>query len=314
MENNKIDNSKKLKKRYRYRQDVKAYSLLAFPLGWWTVFFVIAFFSAFIYSFTNAELKLLVNDIPFTFTLKNYTDIFNFTGSTIAKTFWKDLGVTALWTFAMTFGNNIMGLICAFLINSLKKGKRFFLALLFWPSLVSGVVGSDVTKLVFGASDNSLANIIIRFFGGTSVDWLHNEQYALFSIMITPFFLGFCTKMLIYYSSIVSIPKVYYEAAELETKSKGKTFMTVTLPLIKNAVMLNLILSIIDGFKILGPMQLVTNGGYGTESLMLYLYKQAFELGKYGRACAFAIILFAIIIIFTLIQKKLTGKEVNSVE
>ena len=73
-------------------------------------------------------------------------------------------------------------------------------------------------------------------------------------------------------------------------------------------------LSIIDGFKILGPMQLVTKGGYGTTSTMLYIYNTAFENGRFGRACSFAFILFVIIIVFTILQKTFSGKEVDSIE
>ena len=82
----------------------------------------------------------------------------------------------------------------------------------------------------------------------------------------------------------------------------------------KNAVILNVILSIIDGFKILGPMQLVTQGGYGTTSEMLYIYNTAFQDGQIGRACAYATILFLIILIFTIIQRIVSGKEVKSIE
>lgn len=121
--------------------------------------------------------------------------------------------------------------------------------------------------------------------------------------------------MLIYYSSLIAVPKDYKEAASLDTDSRFKIFTKITLPLIQNAVVLNLLLSIIDGFKILGPMQLVTKGGYGTESTMLYIYNTAFEDGKFGRACAYATVLFVIILVFTLIQQKLsTSKEVEDVE
>lgn len=215
----------------------------------------------------------------------------------------------------MSIGNNLMGLLCAFLISQLKKGNRFFLALLFWPSLVSGVVGSDVTKLVFGSDNNSLANTLLRFFGHEPIQWLTDDQTAMLALMIMPFFFGFCTKMLIYYSSLIAVPKDYKEAASLDTDSRFKIFTKITLPLIQNAVVLNLLLSIIDGFKILGPMQLVTKGGYGTESTMLYIYNTAFEDGKFGRACAYATVLFVIILVFTLIQQKLsTSKEVEDVE
>ena len=303
-----------IRKKRQYKNEVKAYSLLGFPLAWWTLFFVIAFFTALIFSFTNVSLKSLATGSEIKFTLDNYKNLFDVNWKNFDQNFWDSLGVTMIWTFAMAIGNNVMGLLCAFLISQLKSGKRFFLTLLFWPSLVSGVVGSDVTQLVFGSGNNSLANKLIMAFGQEPIQWLTDENTALLSIMIMPFFFGFCTKMLIYYSSIIAIPNMYKEAATLETKSKFKIFINVTFPLMKNALVLNLLLSIIDGFKILGPMQLVTKGGYGTESTMLYIYNTAFEDGKFGRACAYATILFAIILIFTFIQRKVSGREVDDLE
>lgn len=305
---------KPVRKKISAKNEIKAYSLLGFPLAWWTLFFVVAFFSALFFSFTNVSLKSLATGSEIKFTLDNYRSLFDIGWKKFDDTFWDSLGVTVIWTAVMSFGNNVMGLLCAFLLSQLKKGKRFFLALLFWPSLVSGVVGSDVTKMVFGSGNNSLANKLIMSFGMEPIQWLTDEQTALLALMIMPFFFGFCMKMLIYYSSIIAIPTMYKEAASLETDSRLKIFTTVTLPLMKNALILNLLLSIIDGFKVLGPMQLVTNGGYGTESTMLYIYSTAFEDGKFGRACAYATVLFVIILIFTLIQRKVSGSEVDDLE
>ena len=304
----------KARKKHRFQNELKAYSLLGFPLAWWTLFFVVAFFTALFFSFTNVSLNKLATGAEIKFTLDNYKRIFGFSWKKFDKEFWSSLGVTIRWTLVMTLGNNLMGLLCAFLIHSLKRGKRFFLALLFCPSLVSGVVGSDVTKLVFDSGSNSLANKLIMAFGHEPIQWLTDEKYALISLMIMPFFFGFCTKMLIYYSSIIAIPNTYKEAATLDTDSHVKVFFHVTLPLMKNALILNLLLSIIDGFKILGPMQLITNGGYGTNSSMLYIYNTAFEDGLFGRSCAYATILFLIILAFTLVQRKISGEEVDTIE
>ena len=304
----------KARKKHRFQNELKAYSLLGFPLAWWTLFFVVAFFTALFFSFTNVSLNKLATGAEIKFTLDNYKRIFGFSWKKFDKEFWSSLGVTIRWTLVMTLGNNLMGLLCAFLIHSLKRGKRFFLALLFWPSLVSGVVGSDVTKLVFDSGSNSLANKLIMAFGHEPIQWLTDEKCALISLMIMPFFFGFCTKMLIYYSSIIAIPNTYKEAATLDTDSHVKVFFHVTLPLMKNALILNLLLSIIDGFKILGPMQLITNGGYGTNSSMLYIYNTAFEDGLFGRSCAYATILFLIILAFTLVQRKISGEEVDTIE
>ena len=305
---------KRMHNKFKYRKTGRAYGLIGFPLFWWTMFFVIAFLVAVFFSFTNISLSKLANGKPFKITFDNYANLFAFGQTKFNQEFWKSLRVTLIWTFAMMFGNNVMALLCSFLIHSLKKRKRFFLALLFWPSLVSGVVGSDVTQTVFGSDSGSLANKIVMFFGGEPVNWLTDPNIALFSLMITPFFFGFCTKMIIYYASIVSIPKTYTESASIETNSKWTVFRTITLPLLKNTIILNCILSIIDGFKVLGPMQLVTKGGYDTESTMLYVYNTAFVEGKIGLASALSIVLFLIILIFTIVQRSLSGKEVDYIE
>lgn len=311
-ENPQLDKPKKsfLKK---YKNEFKAYFLLAFPLIWWSIFFVYAFARSFYFSFT--DIKFTTDSIT-KFTFNNYERIFNPNYRYFDKTFWASLKVTLIWTFVMMIGNNVMGLLCAFLINSLKKGKKLFLALLFWPSLVSAIVGADNTKMLFASDSSGFVNKFLSLFNLGPFQWFDDKQFALIGLMITPFFLGFCTKLLIYYASIIAIPVSYKEAASLDTSSKFKIFFNVTLPLMKNAIVLNMVLSLIDGFKVLGPMQLVTAGGpeKSTLSTMLHIYNLAFEDGEMGRASACAFVLFVIILIFTIIQSKLSGKEAATVE
>lgn len=301
--------------RRKHRNEINAYSLIALPLIWWTVFFVIAFVWAFLASFTDMR-GGYGWEFATKITFDNYINVFKF-GSARSKAFWDSMLVTTIWTLVMTIANNVMGLLCAFLIKSLKKGGKVFLALLFWPSLVSAVVGADITKTLFASDTSGIFNQIIVAFGGTAVNWLENSGTALWSLMFVSFFFGFCQKLLIYYSSIISIPDSYLEAASLETNSKWKVFFKVTLPLMKNAIVLNTLLSIIEGFKILGPMQLVTGGGPdgSTQSVMLLIYNTLFNApSRVGQGCAYAFVLFVIIFILSVIQKKIAGKEETSIE
>lgn len=310
--NNPINVSKKSFYQ-RYKKEIRAYALLIFPLVWWGIFFVYAFGRSFYFSFT--DMKLNVNSIT-KLSFDNYVRIFNPNHRFYDASFWNSLKVTLIWTVVMMIGNNGMALLCAFLISQLKKGKKFFLAALFWPSLVSAVVGADNTKMLFSSESSGFMNKFISLFGLGPIQWFDDKTYALLGLMIAPFFLGFSIKLLIYYASIVSIPKTYQESASLETNSKFKIFSKITLPLMKNAIILNTVLSLIDGFKILGPMQLVTKGGpeKSTLSSMLYIYNLAFEDGQMGRASAYAFVLFLIILILTLIQLKISGKEAETIE
>jgi len=297
----------------KYKKEIKAYSLISFALIWWGIFFVFAFFRSFYFSFT--DLRFSIEQIS-SFSFDNYARILNPNHELFDPLFWRSLRTTFTWTLLMMIGNNLMGLLMAFLLMRLKKGARFFLALLFWPTLVSAVVGADLTKMIFSSSESGLMNQFLSLFNVAAISWFDDTQFALIGLMITPFLLGFTVKLLIYYAAMLSIPKPYYEAAQLETNNSVKVFFNITLPLIKNAIVLNIVLSIIEGFKVLGPMQLVTQGGpeNATLSTVLYIYQLGFERSRMGQASAYAFILFAVILIFTLFQLKLSGKEADTIE
>lgn len=304
----------KSKKRFvKYKEEIKAYGLLSFPLFWWGVFFLYAFFTTIFISFT--DIKFGYDSIT-KFTFDNYLRIFNVAHPLFDKMFWISLKNTLIWTIGMMIANNILGLVLAFAISKLKHGRKFFLGLLFWPTLVSAVVGSDLTKMIFSSYESGFANKIVTFFGGNPISWFDNANTALVGLMITPLLLGFSVKMIIYYASIISIPNNYVEAAQLETNNEFKIFYKIKMPLIKNAIILNLILSLIDGFKVLGPMQLITKGGpdNSTLSTVLYIYQLGFERSRMGQASAYAIILFLIILVISLIQLKFSGKEAETYE
>lgn len=301
--------------RKKYKNEIIAYALIGIPLIWWTVFFVCALFWAFFVSFTNMRGGYgleFVTKIGF----DNYIKIFT-KGTSQFEAFWNSIKVTVIWTVVMMIGNNVMGILCAFLIKSIKRGGKFFLAFLFWPSLVSAVVGADIAKTLFAPDNSGMINQLIVACGGDVVQWFENENTALWALMVVPFFFGFCQKMLIYYASIVSIPTTYTEAASLETSSRFRVFFSVIIPLMKNAIILNTLLSLIDGFKVLGPMQLVTEGGPdgATQSTMLLIYNSIFKApARVGQGCAYAFVLFLFIVVVSIIQRKIAGKEDTSIE
>lgn len=285
------------------KRDMKAYGMLSFPMVWWGIFFLYAFIRAIYFSFT--DLRFSVDKIS-TFNFDNYIRLFH------DETFGKAIGNTAIWTVVMTIFNNVLGLLFAWLIFRMKKGRKLFLALLFWPTLVSAVVGAQVTKLLFNPSDSGVINSIIIACGGNPIGWYNNPKIALVTLMIVPSLLGFSTQMMIYYVALMSVPKSYAEAARLETNSQWTILGKVYLPLIRNAITYNMILSLIGNLKVIGPMQLVSESGKGgpldsTMTIMLYLYNKGIVGYEMGYACAIGVITLLIILILSGIQLKLTG-------
>lgn len=285
------------------KRDMKAYGMLSFPMIWWGIFFLYAFIRAIYFSFT--DLRFSVDKIS-TFNFDNYIRLFH------DETFGKAIGNTAIWTVVMTIFNNVLGLLFAWLIFRMKKGRKLFLALLFWPTLVSAVVGAQVTKLLFNPSDSGVINSIIIACGGNPIGWYNDPKIALVTLMIVPSLLGFSTQMMIYYVALMSVPKSYAEAARLETNSQWTILGKVYLPLIRNAITYNMILSLIGNLKVIGPMQLVSESGKGgpldsTMTIMLYLYNKGIVGYEMGYACAIGVITLLIILILSGIQLKLTG-------
>lgn len=302
MENKPIvDSLKTKKKRNFFKKDEKiAYALLAFPIFWWCIFFLYAFVKAIFFSFTDLGIDIsMIHKIS----LDNYARLFT------DEVFGIALRNTLIWTLATTFFNNLFGLLIAYLITKMKRGQKLFLTLLFWPTLVSAVISSDITKVIFSPSDTGIMNTIIQFFGGKPLAWYNDPKLSLITLMIIPTLLGFSTQMMIYYVAIKGINKDYLEAVKVDGASNFQIFKFY-LPLITKALNYNIVLSIIGGIRVIGPMQLVSNGGpnYSSTSVILYMYNNMTT--EMGYACTIGVITTIVILILTFIQTKFTDKEV----
>ncbi len=290
----------------RHRREIVAYSLMAVPILWWCVFFLFAFIRSIFFSFT--DMRFAVENIT-RFNIDNYIRLFQ------DQTFYRALLNTGIWTVVMTAANNFFGIFAAFFVFKAVRGRRLFLALLFWPSLVSAVTGAQITKSIFNPSDTGVANVILRSIGLEALGWYNDPNLALFTLMIVPFLFGFSLSMMIYYVALMGVPSFYTEAALMETNSQFAIFRYVYLPLILNAFSLNLLLSIISNVKVMGPMQLIGDGLGGpldsTQTLMLFLYNKGIAGYEMGYACTVGVIVLIIILFFSAIQQKLTGKAVE---
>lgn len=290
----------KRKSRFFFGDEKSAYPLLLLPFIWWGIFFVVAFVRAIFFSFTNVRVNL--NNFNFV-GLSQYMFLFQ------DEVFWLALRNTLIWTLVMTFANNGLGLLIAWLITKMRKGQKLFLALLFWPTLVSAVASSGITEMVFNSDSTGLINSIIVMFGGEPLSWYKDADLALFTLMIMPTLLGFSSQMMIYYVAIMGVPKDYLEAASIDGANSRQIFWAIYFPALRNALGYNLLLSIIGGIKILGPMQLITNGGpkNSTMTVILYMYQNINTNMSY--ACACGVVVLIIVLALTFVQMQMTKRR-----
>ncbi len=286
---------------------IVAYTILFVPLLLWSVFFCYSFLNIIVKSFTDWSISEKVNFVKF----DQYIRLFN------DKIFYKALRNTLLWTVVVTFGVNFMGLLMAALISKFKKQKnqKLFLTLLFWPVLVSATASANIQKMVFAPDGAGLMNSVLMGLGliKEPLQWFYSPNLAMFTLMIFPFFFGFGTKMLIFYAGLKNVPSSINESAYLETNSSFKIFWHITLPLLQPVIAFNLILSVIEGLKVIAPMQLITQGRplNSSTSILLYIYDTAFKYDELGYASAIGVITFLLIFVLTLIQMRLDKGKVS---
>lgn len=291
----------------KYKNEISAYSMLLIPLLVWGVFNIYAFVRTVFMSFTDWSF------VSQTFIgLENYFEAFKDTQFLVG------LKNTFIFTVVILIGVNVIGLAIAVALNAIKNKfvQKAFLLLLFWPCLVSAAVSAELQRYIFNSMSFGLMNTILMNLNLISapLGWIDDPNLALISIMIIPFFFGFGIKMIIYYVGVKGLPRSYYEAASLDTTNKWTVFWKITMPMLKPIIFLNVTMSIIEGLKVIAPMQLISFGGPddATMSISLKMYNEAFMSYRFGYASAIAVILFVIVLVITVVQFKFKGESASN--
>ncbi|KAF2956134.1 sugar ABC transporter permease [Marinitoga sp. 38H-ov] len=252
----------------------------------------------------------------------NYTGLnpnYDFIGiSNYIKAFNDEVFLIALKnTFIFVIGTipftTVFSLIIAVLINSkLLPFKDLFKAGFFLPSVISMVVISTIWIYLYSA--NGFFNNMMSLFGMKSLDtsWLASTKTALLSIMIMDIWAAIGYYTILFLAGLQGIPNELYEAASIDGASKKQTFFSITLPLLKPTLFFIISLNTIRSFQIFAEIFTMTGGGpsNATQTVVHYLYQTSFRQFDMGYASAIAYILMGIIMIFTIIQKRLLRSDI----
>ena len=215
--------------------------------------------------------------------------------------FYSVFGKTVIWTFVNVFFHVVIGVFLAVLLNRKLPGKPIFRVLLILPWAVPQYITALTWRGMF-MSDTGAINLILNNLGIASVNWLSEPTSAFIACIITNIWLGFPFMMIIALGGLQSIPYELYEASEIDGASNWKKFWNVTVPLLKPVMIPAITLGIVWTFNNLNVMWLVTNGGQPadqTHILVSYVYRAAFNLYRYGYAAAFSMIIFILLVIFS---------------
>lgn len=217
-------------------------------------------------------------------------------------TFAESVIASLLFSAGVLVLNLVIALGLAVLLNRRMRGITAFRTIFFSPVVVS-VVAWSVTWGFLLAPDGGI-NGALGLLGIDGPNWLNDPSTSLVSLVIVQVFKGVGMNMVLFLAALQSVPEEIREAAQLDGASPWRSFRAITIPMIAPTILLTGILTTIGSLEVFAPVQLLTGGGPGnsTNVLPFLLYRTAFISQQFGYASAIGVVLFAIILVLTMLQ------------
>lgn len=197
----------------------------------------------------------------------------------------------------------VLGLVIAMLVNQALRGIVIFRSIFLLPYVTVTVALSLVWKWIY-LPDIGLINSVLGVFGIDGPPWLTSGTWAMPALILMSVWKGFGYNMVIFLAGLQGIPDHLYDAAKVDGATAWRRFLNVTLPLLSPTTFFVVVISVISSFQVFDQALIMTNGGPGTATttLVLYIYQVGFQSFEMGYAAAVALVLFAAIFVFTVIQ------------
>jgi multiple sugar transport system permease protein len=224
---------------------------------------------------------------------------------------------TLIVTFVTVPISIFLALIIAVGLNSIKPLKKFFQTVFFMPYVTNSIAVGMVFAVIF-AGEGGLWNAIFGLGAKNWIDLNASRWDAMFALCVYIVWHALPYKILIFLSGLQNIDKQYYDAAKIDAATKWDVFAKVTVPLLSPQILYVMITSFIGGFKeysavvgLLGKAYTGSANEPNMYTVVYFVYDQLAKPTSTALAAATAVILFIFIMIFTLIQMKVSSKRVH---
>ncbi|HOM41926.1 MAG TPA: sugar ABC transporter permease [Candidatus Diapherotrites archaeon] len=242
--------------------------------------------------------------------MKNFTEIIFHD-----EAFWYSLRNALLLGAAFVFIQHPISFIFAIMIDKIGgKLEKVFRAIFFIPCVISIIVTSKMWVSIYDPQYGLLNKVLdILQLGALKQDWLGNPKFVLPSLIVILMWQGFGWALLIYYSGLKGIPEEIYEAARIDGAGTFKIITSITIPLMKPVIRVNIILAVISALKQMETVFLTTGGGPGSTSQFLanYLFVKAFNSAQYGYGNAISVLFVIVCLVMTFVLNKMF-KSINA--
>ncbi|GAA3479999.1 sugar ABC transporter permease [Streptomyces yanii] len=241
-------------------------------------------------------------------TAPQFVGLDNFSEMMGDAVFRKSIVNTVIYTFFTVPFGMMLGLLVALALHTGLKARGIYRTAVFLPQVTATVAIALVWLWIYNPG-NGLLNALLSFVGVDGPAWLASTSWAMPSVILVGIWQGIGMKMLIYLAALQSLPKELYEAASVDGASKVRQFFSITVPLLKPATFFVLITSMISAFQSFDQIYILTDGGPANSTTMMTyeIYKSAFREFRVGYACAQSLVLFVLLMGFTLVNRRIMG-------
>lgn len=311
---NKIPNHIETKKRLKFLTPARKKTLIAYSfilpnfIGFACLSLIPILFS-FILSFLQWD-----GNNPIVFVgLENFIGLFS------SSRFLNSLKNTIYYCILTVPFTLLFSFIIAVLINQKIKGRNLFRAVLFFPYVASLVALTAVWNMLFSPQKTGPINYIL-FSLGVSLEnlpkWAADPNWVMITIVLFSIWKNVGYYMIIYLAGLQGINKELYEAGELDGCNIIQKIRYITIPQLRSTTFFIVIILTINCFKVYDIVYMLAGGANGVVSqsaivLVYYIYEEAFRNWKLGYSSAVAVVLFIIVMIFTLFQFQQEKKHSN---
>jgi len=230
----------------------------------------------------------------------------------------KSLKNTLIYTIGAVPVGMVLALGLALIMNQENLRLRtFFRTVYFIPVITSWVAVSFVWIWMFEPRWG-LVNSFLSIFGITGIKWLASPTWALPAIMIVAIWKGLGYNMVIFLAGLQGISRELYEAAEIDGANRWQRFWHITIPLLNPTIVFITVIAVIGSLQVFTPAVVMTTlqgeaGGpiNSTRVMVYHIYATAFRYTRLGYGAALAFLLFALILVVTLVQLRLTQRDIE---
>jgi multiple sugar transport system permease protein len=290
-------------KRSRRKQNLIAYSFILPNLIGFAVFTLVPMALSMLLAFMNWD---GANKISWA-GLDNFVELFRDTTFRIA------LGNTLYYVIFTVPITMAVALGLALLLNLPIRGRNFFRTTFFFPYVASLVAVAVVWNMIFNPAAGPVNQLLMSLGVQNPPRWTASVDWAMPTVIMASVWKGMGYYMLIYLAGLQGIPVSLYEAASVDGASAWQKFRYITLPMLTPATFFVSIMCTIAAFKVFDLILVMTEGGPGraTNVLVIQIYNTAFREFRFGYSSAIAMVLFAIVLIVTVIQFRGEKRWVN---